>query len=183
MITRSDAGRRLKEGEDQVEKPEMFLNKRAVLATIPHRPPFLFIEEVTIMEGQTVAVGRMLLTGEEDFFRGHFPGRPIMPGVLIGEAICQTGACLVRLRPELVLRGKLPLVLECHLRCRATVIPPCLLVTEFELLWLRRGMGRAKGKAEVNGRVVATVASIAFAITDADRPAIPQMAEALAVQS
>ena len=74
---------------------------------LPHRPPFLFVDEILeIVPGQS-ARGRWTLTGDEWFFAGHFPGRPTLPGVLMCEAIAQVGAFAV-LRDERF-PGKLPL--------------------------------------------------------------------------
>ena len=74
---------------------------------LPHRPPFLFVDEVTALVPGESAQGRWRLTGEEWFFAGHFPGRPTLPGVLMCEAIAQVGAIAVLTDERFV--GKLPL--------------------------------------------------------------------------
>lgn len=61
---------------------------------IPHRPPFLFVDEIVAHEGETL-VARRTWRAEEDFYKGHYPGAPITPGVLLSEAVFQTGACLM----------------------------------------------------------------------------------------
>ncbi|MFQ5765181.1 MAG: 3-hydroxyacyl-[acyl-carrier-protein] dehydratase FabZ, partial [Rhodospirillales bacterium] len=66
-----------------------------IMDLIPHRPPFLMIDRVTEIVSGTSAVGIKEVTADEDFFKGHFPGHPIMPGVLIIEAMAQTSAVLV----------------------------------------------------------------------------------------
>ena len=74
---------------------------------IPHRPPFLFLDELVEVEPGVSAKGRWRLTGDEEFFAGHFPGRPTLPGVLMVEAIAQLGAVAVLQDPRFA--GKLPL--------------------------------------------------------------------------
>jgi 3-hydroxyacyl-[acyl-carrier-protein] dehydratase len=74
---------------------------------LPHRPPFLFVDELIALEPGVSAVGRWTLTGDEWFFPGHFPGRPTLPGVLMCEAIAQVGAIAVLTDTRFA--GKLPL--------------------------------------------------------------------------
>jgi len=74
---------------------------------LPHRPPFLFVDELLALEPGLSAVGVWKLSGEEWFFSGHFPGRPTLPGVLMCEAIAQVGAIAVLTDPRFA--GKLPL--------------------------------------------------------------------------
>lgn len=70
-----------------------------ILKHIPQRPPFLFIENIVDRSADSITTSKKL-TGEEDFFKGHFPGHPVMPGVLLSEACFQTGALLMSLRGE-----------------------------------------------------------------------------------
>lgn len=70
-----------------------------ILSNIPQREPFLFIENIVEQSENTITTSKKL-TGEEDFFRGHFPGRPVFPGVLMCEAVFQTGALLMAMKGE-----------------------------------------------------------------------------------
>jgi len=82
---------------DDTPPPELikFLDVDAIKEMIPHRDPFLMIDEIQELTPDDRVTGIKNVTGDEDFFKGHFPGHPIMPGVLIIEALAQTSAILV----------------------------------------------------------------------------------------
>jgi 3-hydroxyacyl-[acyl-carrier-protein] dehydratase len=119
---------------------------------LPHRPPFLFVDEVLeVVAGQS-ARGRWVLTGEEWFFDGHFPGRPTLPGVLMCEAIAQIGA--VAVLDDDRFAGRLPLFggLD-RARFRRQVGPGDELILECELGRLSTRAGKGSGRALLSGAV------------------------------
>ena len=129
---------------------------------LPHRPPFLFVDEILeIVPGQS-ARGRWRLTGEEWFFAGHFPGRPTLPGVLMCEAIAQVGAFAV-LRDERF-QGKLPLFggLD-SARFRRQVGPGDELILECEMGKMSARAGKGSGRALLDGQV-ATECDLMFVV-------------------
>ena len=132
---------------------------------LPHRPPFLFVDEITALEPGEQAVGTWTLTGEEDFFAGHFPGRPTLPGVLMCEAIAQVGA--VALLTDERYAGKLPLfgVLD-SARFRRQVGPGDTLELRVEMGRLSARAGKGSGTATVNGEL-AVSCDLMFVIVDA----------------
>ena len=133
-----------------------------IMRIIPHRYPFLLIDRVIELEPGKRAVGLKAVTANEPQFTGHFPGRPIMPGVLMVEALAQTGAVAVLSLPEYA--GKLALfagIDEC--RFRRTVLPGDTLRLEVTLEKLRGVFGRGRAVASVDGEI-AVEATISFVI-------------------
>ncbi len=132
---------------------------------LPHRPPFLFVDELTALQPGEGASGRWHLGGDEDFFAGHFPGRPTLPGVLMCEAIAQLGAIAVLTDERYA--GRLPLFggLD-RARFRRQVLPGQTLELEVTMGRLSARGGRGSGRALVEGRV-ACEGEFMFVIVDA----------------
>ena len=129
---------------------------------LPHRAPFLFVDEILeIVPGES-ARGIWRLTGDEWFFPGHFPGRPTLPGVLMCEAIAQVGALAVLSDERYA--GRLPLFGGIDkARFRRQVVPGDDLVLECSMTKLAARAGRGSGRALVGGEV-ATECDLMFVI-------------------
>jgi 3-hydroxyacyl-[acyl-carrier-protein] dehydratase len=129
---------------------------------LPHRYPFLLVDRLIELEEGKRAVGIKNVTINEPFFQGHFPGNPIMPGVLIVEAMAQVGAVSILSMEEY--KGKLAVFTGIEkMRFRKQVIPGDTLTMEAELIALKRGIGKAKVTAKV-GEKVAAEGELMFAI-------------------
>jgi UDP-3-O-[3-hydroxymyristoyl] N-acetylglucosamine deacetylase/3-hydroxyacyl-[acyl-carrier-protein] dehydratase len=140
------------------------LDSSAVMRILPHRYPFLFIDKVICLEPGKYARGIKNVTINDNFFQGHFPGRPVMPGVLIVEAMAQIGGVMM-LAPE-ENRGKLAYFLAAdNVRFRKTVLPGDELVLEAEAVKIKSKTGRVKARALVEGKVVAE-AELMFALVE-----------------
>jgi len=139
--------------------PIRVLDKKEIERNIPHRDPFLLIDEVRILEERKSCIGIKQITGKEYFFKGHFPGTPIMPGVLVLESISQAfGAAAM----SFVSNGRdLPLFLGVeNAKFRGMVVPGDLLQMPVQILRLGK-LSRIYAEAYVNGKLC-TQANLTF---------------------
>jgi 3-hydroxyacyl-[acyl-carrier-protein] dehydratase len=136
-------------------------------AIIPHRYPFLLVDRIIELEAGKSAVGLKAVTANEWFFQGHFPGRKVMPGVLIVEAMAQVAA--IALLKEGDIAGKLPMFggIE-SMRFRKAVVPGDVLRLEFVLEKMRGPVGKGTVRATVDGKMAAE-GTISFALVDTAR--------------
>ncbi len=133
-------------------------------AVLPHRPPFLFVDELVALDPGVSAVGTWRLTGDEWFFPGHFPGRPTLPGVLMCESIAQVGAIAVLTDPRFA--GKLPLFGGLDgARFRRQVEPGDTLEIRVELLRMSARAGKGRGSALLGGHT-ACECELMFVLVD-----------------
>lgn len=134
---------------------------------LPHRYPFLMIDRILEVEGSRRIVGLKNVTINEAFFQGHYPGDPIMPGVLIIEALAQIGGVL--LSQELEHKGKTAVLLSLDkVKFRRSVRPGDQLILEAEAIRVKSSTGHVKGRARVGGEVAAE-AEIKFILTDTEQ--------------
>lgn len=140
------------------------LNNIDIQKILPHRYPFLLVDKVLEIEEGKRAVGIKNVTANEPYFQGHFPGNPIVPGVLITESLAQIGAVMLLSMPEN--KGKLGVFTGINgFKFRRQVTPGDTLLLEAELITYRHGMGKANVKATVEGQIAAA-GEISFAVID-----------------
>lgn len=153
-----DQNRLLVEGEE--------MDARAIQKLMPHRFPMLLVDRLLYADGDRKAIGVKNVTINEPFFQGHYPGTPIMPGVLIVEAMAQMGGLLLSRKLELT--GKVAVLLSLdRVKLRRPVVPGDQLVLEAESIRATARSGNVKCRALVGGKVAAE-AHVKFMMVDAE---------------
>ncbi len=138
------------------------LTTKEIMEILPHRQPFLLIDTVEALEPGIRAVARKCVSYNEPYFAGHFPGEPVMPGVLIIEALAQTGAVAVLSLEEN--RGKTAYFAGINAaKFKQKVVPGDVLELETEIIRQKGPIGVGKATAKVEGKLVCS-AELTFAI-------------------
>lgn len=139
------------------------LSAKEIMEIIPHRQPFMLIDTIEEMKPGVRAVAKKCVSYNEPFFNGHFPGEPVMPGVLIIEALAQTGAVAILSLEEN--KGKTAYFAAINsAKFKQKVVPGDVLMLETEIIKVKGPIGIGKATALVNGKVAAQ-AELTFAIS------------------
>ncbi len=138
------------------------LSAKEIMEIIPHRQPFMLVDTIEELEPGVRAVGKKCVSYNEPFFAGHFPGEPVMPGVLIIEALAQTGAVAILSLPEN--KGKTAYFAGINsAKFKKKVQPGDVLMLETEIIKVKGPIGVGKATAKVDGKIAA-VAELIFAL-------------------
>lgn len=143
---------------------EAVMDINEVMQILPHRYPFLLVDRIVGFEGENKCTGVKNVSINEPYFQGHFPGHPIMPGVLQLEAMAQVASIQLLRAPEN--QGKIGYFMSANnVKWRKPVLPGDILFIETELLKVKRSIASAKGRCIVNGQIVSE-ADLMFAVMD-----------------
>lgn len=141
----------------------MKLTTKEIMEIIPHRQPFLLIDTIEDLEPGVRAVGKKCVSYNEPYFGGHFPGEPVMPGVLIIEALAQVGAVAILSEPDF--KGKTAYFGSINsAKFKNKVVPGDVLTLELEIIRRKGPIGVGSAKAVKQDGTVAAVAELTFAI-------------------
>jgi 3-hydroxyacyl-[acyl-carrier-protein] dehydratase len=139
-----------------------FYNKEQIKTILPHREPFLLVDEIVELKERERCVGKKYVSIDEYYFKGHFPGKPVMPGVLILETMAQVGAVALLSVDEF--KGKIGYFTGANnVKWRRMVVPGDVLTIEVVLTKLRGSFGFGDAKAYVDGQL-ACEAEISFVV-------------------
>lgn len=132
------------------------MNVNEIMEVLPHRYPMLLVDRILELEPGKRAKGLKNVTINEAFFQGHYPGMPIMPGVLIIEAMAQAGSVILLTLEEY--KGLVPVIGGIDdVKLRRPVVPGDTLISDAELLWIKSSVGRMRAVATVEGQTVASM--------------------------
>lgn len=142
------------------------LDVEEIRSLLPHRYPMLLVDKILEIEPGVRAIGLKNVTINESFFNGHFPGKAVMPGVLIAEAMAQVAGLMLLALPNQ--SGKLTYLTGIDgMRFRRPVVPGDTLITEVTMVWIKRDMGKVRVISRVEGNKVAE-GEMMFALKDPD---------------
>jgi 3-hydroxyacyl-[acyl-carrier-protein] dehydratase len=143
-------------------KTMSLLTTKEIMEIIPHRQPFLLVDTIEELEPGVKAVGKKCVSYNEPFFAGHFPGEPVMPGVLIVEALAQVGAVAILSQPDF--KGKTAYFGAINsAKFKKKVVPGDVLTLETEIVKIKGPVGVGNAKAYVDGKL-AVQAELTFAV-------------------
>lgn len=138
------------------------MGAKEIMEIIPHRQPFMLIDTIEELEEGKRVVAKKCVSYNEPLFAGHFPKEPVMPGVLIVEALAQTGAVAILSQPEF--KGKTAYFAGINnAKFKGKVVPGDVLTLETEIVKIKGPIGMGQAKAYVDGKLV-TQAELTFAI-------------------
>lgn len=143
--------------------PVRTLDTLGVKKALPHRYPFLLVDKIEVIEEDKRCIGIKMVTVNEHFFEGHFPGQPVMPGVLIIESMAQTACAMLLSKGGFENKVAFFMGID-EAKFRAPITPGCVIKHHIEILRLGRA-GKFRGETYVDGKLT-TEATMTFALVD-----------------